>query len=34
MDRATHNKITSFILGIADDVLRDLFVRGKGQSAP
>jgi len=28
MDQATHNKIVSFIWGIADDVLRDLFVRG------
>ena len=25
MDQATHNKIVSFIWGIADDVLRDLF---------
>jgi hypothetical protein len=29
MDQAAHNKIVSFIWGIADDVLRDLFVRGK-----
>ena len=29
MDQATHNKIVSFIRGIADDVLRDLFRRGK-----
>jgi type I restriction enzyme M protein len=29
VDRATHNKIVSFIWGIADDVLRDLFKRGK-----
>ena len=29
MDQATHNKIVSFIWGIADDVLRDLFTRGK-----
>src|SRR5688572_1193771 len=29
MDRATHNKIVSFLWGIADDVLRDLFKRGK-----
>src|SRR5437016_12243434 len=29
MDQATHNKIVSFIWGIADDVLRDLFRRGK-----
>lgn len=25
----THNKIVSFIWGIADDVLRDMFKRGK-----
>jgi len=29
VDQATHNKIVSFIRGIADDVLRDLFRRGK-----
>src|ERR671920_875768 len=29
MDQAAHNKIVSFIWGIADDVLRDLYVRGK-----
>ncbi len=29
MDKATHNKIVSFIWGIADDVLRNLFKRGK-----
>jgi type I restriction enzyme M protein len=29
MDQATHNKIVSFIWNIADDVLRDVFVRGK-----
>ena len=29
MDLATSNKIVSFIWGIADDVLRDLFRRGK-----
>lgn len=29
MDQATHNKIVSFIWGIAEDVLRDLFKRGK-----
>src|SRR2546428_9577065 len=29
MDQATHNWIVSFIWGIADDVLRDLYVRGK-----
>jgi len=29
MDQATHNKMVSFIWGIADDVLRDLFKRGK-----
>jgi type I restriction enzyme M protein len=29
VDQPTHNKIVSFIWGIADDVLRDLFRRGK-----
>jgi len=29
VDQATHNKIVSFLWGIADDVLRDLFKRGK-----
>ncbi len=29
MDPSTINKIVSFIWGIADDVLRDLFRRGK-----
>jgi hypothetical protein len=29
IDQATHNKIISFLWGIADDVLRDLFKRGK-----
>ncbi len=29
MDQAIHNKIVSFIWNIADDVLRDLFKRGK-----
>ena len=29
MNQVTHNKIVSFIWGIADDVLRDLFKRGK-----
>ena len=29
MNEVTHNKIVSFIWGIADDVLRDLFKRGK-----
>lgn len=29
MDQVSHNKIASFIWGIADDVLRDLFKRGK-----
>jgi type I restriction enzyme M protein len=29
MDQAIHNKIVAFIWGIADDVLRDLFKRGK-----
>jgi len=31
MDQATHNKIVSFVWGIADDVLRDLFVLRKYQ---
>jgi type I restriction enzyme M protein len=29
MDNATHNQIVSFIWGIADDCLRDVYVRGK-----
>src|SRR4051812_19877283 len=29
MDHATHSSIVSFIWNIADDVLRDLYVRGK-----
>lgn len=29
LDQLTHNKIVSFLWGIADDVLRDLFKRGK-----
>jgi type I restriction enzyme M protein len=29
MDQVTHNKVVSFIWSIADDVLRDLFRRGK-----
>ncbi len=29
MDNAAHNKIVSFIWSIADDCLRDVFVRGK-----
>jgi type I restriction enzyme M protein len=29
MDQGTHNRIVSFLWGIADDVLRDLFKRGK-----
>jgi type I restriction enzyme M protein len=29
VDQATHNRIVSFIWGIADDVLHDLFNRGK-----
>lgn len=29
MDQASHNKIVSFIWSIADDVLRDLYARGK-----
>jgi len=33
VDQATHNKIVSFIWGIADDVLRDLFKHGKYPAA-
>ena len=29
MDSQTHNSIVSFIWGIADDCLRDVYVRGK-----
>jgi type I restriction enzyme M protein len=29
VDPAQHNKIVNFIWGLADDVLRDLYVRGK-----
>ncbi|MBE9223299.1 type I restriction-modification system subunit M N-terminal domain-containing protein, partial [Cyanobacterium stanieri LEGE 03274] len=29
MDISTHNKLVSFIWSIADDCLRDVFVRGK-----
>ena len=29
MDHSTHNKLVSFIWAIADDCLRDVFVRGK-----
>jgi len=29
MNNKSHNQIVSFIWGIADDVLRDVFVRGK-----
>jgi type I restriction enzyme M protein len=29
MDHSLHNKIISFIWSIADDCLRDVFVRGK-----
>jgi type I restriction enzyme M protein len=29
MDNGQHNTIVSFIWGIADDVLRDVYVRGK-----
>src|SRR4051812_20919530 len=29
MDSATHNAIVNFVWGIADDVLRDLYLRGK-----
>lgn len=29
MDQATHSKIVSFLWRTADDILRDLFKRGK-----
>src|SRR5215208_1605232 len=29
VDPAQHNKLVNFIWGLADDVLRDLYVRGK-----
>ncbi|MCI5146987.1 MAG: restriction endonuclease subunit M, partial [Candidatus Electrothrix sp. AR3] len=29
MDTAVHNKLISFIWSIADDALRDIYVRGK-----
>jgi type I restriction enzyme M protein len=29
MNTATHNKLVSFIWSIADDCLRDVYVRGK-----
>jgi len=29
MDNQIHNQIVSFIWGIADDCLRDVYVRGK-----
>ena len=29
MDTATHNRLVSFIWSIADDALRDIYVRGK-----
>ncbi|QDT38355.1 hypothetical protein Pan189_27480 [Stratiformator vulcanicus] len=29
MDHSQHNNIVNFIWGIADDVLRDVYVRGK-----
>ena len=29
MDQAQHNQIVNFIWGIADDILRDVYVRGK-----
>ena len=29
MDHTTHNKSVAFIWSIADDILRDVFVRGK-----
>ena len=28
MDHATHSNMVNFIFGIADDVLRDIYVRG------
>jgi len=31
MDQSTHSKIVTFLRGIADDVLRGLFKRGKYQ---
>lgn len=33
VNSATHSRIASFIWGIADDVLRDLYVRGKYREA-
>jgi type I restriction-modification system DNA methylase subunit len=33
MDHAPHSSIVSFIWNIADDVLRDLYVRGKYRGA-
>jgi type I restriction enzyme M protein len=33
MDEAQHSRIVSFIWGIADDVLRDVYVRGKYRDA-
>jgi type I restriction enzyme M protein len=32
MDTAVHNQIVNFIWGIADDCLRDVYVRGKYRS--
>ncbi len=29
MDHSTHNKIVIFIWSVADDLLRDVYVRGK-----
>jgi type I restriction enzyme M protein len=29
MDHAQHNQIVNFIWNVADDVLRDVYVRGK-----
>jgi len=34
MDHSVHNKIVSFIWSIADDCLRDVFVRGRYQHKP
>ena len=33
MDHAQHNQLVNFIWGIADDVLRDVLVRGKYRDA-
>lgn len=33
MDHAQHNRLVSFLWGIADDVLRDVYQRGKYRDA-